>query len=123
MKKIPTIKGIFVMSHVRALERARGKEAVLKLVERFGKRVRFKNTDDVPVRDEVAIIELVLDLLSKKPIPHDRREFEAGKLHFRNFSGTPLGQIVLSIFSFKKALLKTPWIAKRVFRGVQFTIK
>src|SRR6185503_14907010 len=120
MKKIPTIKGIFVMSHVRALERAKGKDAVLKLVERMGKRVRYKNTEDVPVREEIAIIENVLDLLSEKPIPHGKREFEAGRLHFKNFSETPLGQLVLRIFKFKKALLKAPWIAKKVFRGVQF---
>src|SRR3954468_16882438 len=98
MKKTPTIKGIFVMSHVRALERAKGKEAVHELVERCGMRVRFKNTDNVPVRDEVTIIENVLDILSGKPIPHSRREFEAGRLHFRNFSRTPMGKLVLGIF-------------------------
>lgn len=123
MKKIPTIKGIFVMSHVRALAREKGEDAVLKLVKRMGKRVRYKNTEDVPVREEVAIIEHVLDLLSSKAIPHGRREFEAGKLHFKNFSETPLGAMVLNMFSLKMALMRVPWIAKKVFRGVLFTSK
>src|ERR1041385_2095598 len=120
MKKAPTIKGIFVMSHVRALERAKGHKAVLELVKKYGKRVRFKNSEDVPVREEVKIIELVLDLLSEKTIPYGKRELEAGKLHFKNFSKTPLGTLVLNMFGYKNALLRAPWIASRVFRGVHF---
>jgi len=121
-KSPPTIKGIFVISHVRALARAKGENAIHELVERCGRRVRFKNTDDVPVRVEVLIIENVLDMLAGKRIPPGRREFEAGRLHFKNFAETPLGRMVL-LFKFKSALMRAPWIAKRVFRGMEFSSK
>jgi hypothetical protein len=120
MKKPPTIKGIFVMSHVKALARAKGEKAVSELVERCGRRVRFANGEDVPVRVEVQIIEHVLDMLAGKKIPRGKREYEAGKLHFNNFANTPLGEMVL-LFNFKTALMRAPWIAGRVFRGVVFS--
>jgi hypothetical protein len=120
MKPTPTIKGVFVMSHVRALALAKGEEAVHELVERCGRRVRFKNGDDVPVRVEVEIIEHVLDMLAGKRIPAGKREFEAGRLHFKNFAETPLGGMVLML-NFRTALMRAPWIARRVFRGVEFS--
>src|SRR3954470_1085078 len=120
MKKAPpTIKGIFVMSHVQALARVKGDDAISDLVERCGRRVRFAANDNVPVRVEVQIIENVLDMLAGKKIPVGKREFEAGRLHFKNFANTPLGGIVL-LFKFKTALMRTPWIARRVFRGMEF---
>lgn len=121
-KSPPTIKGIFVKSHVDALVRAKGKDAVGELIERCGKQVRFQNSDDVPIRTEILIIEHVLDMLAGKRIPKGKREFEAGRLHFRNFAGTRVGEMVL-MFRFKSALQRAPWIARRVFRGVQFSVK
>ena len=73
----PRIKGIFVNSHVKALEAQKGPEAVRELARRYGGPVRFKNSEDVPVREEVKIIELAADILSGAPIPPDRRAFEA----------------------------------------------
>lgn len=108
------------MSHVRALARVKGEGAISELVERCGKRVRFKNSDNVPVRTEVLILENVLDMLVGKKMPAGKREFEAGRLHFKNFAETSLGKVVL-LFKFKTALMRTPWIAKRVFRGVEFS--
>jgi uncharacterized protein (TIGR02265 family) len=76
----------------------------------------------VPVREEVKIIELALDILSPLPIPPERRAFEAGRLHFRNFSTTPLGRIVFSMFrtDFKLMMMQASNIAGHVFKGVHF---
>ena len=108
------------MSHVHALERIKGKEAILKLVARSGKRARYRDSEDVPVRDEVIIIEHILDMVWGKKIAPTKRSFEGGKLHFKNFSETPLGGLVLRMFRFKTGLMKAGWIARRVFRGVEF---
>ncbi|MES2007184.1 MAG: DUF2378 family protein [Patescibacteria group bacterium] len=118
----PTIKGIFVMSHVKALEAAKGKAAVSELEKRFGKPVSFKNSENVPIRDEVAIIELALDLLSDKEFTPQERHIEAGRLHFKNFSQTPLGKLVLPAFknSFKLLIMNANNIAGHVFQGVRF---
>jgi hypothetical protein len=116
----PTINGIFVMSHVNALARAKGEKALQKLVERCGHRVHFQNNEDVPVRVEVMIIEHVFDMLAGRQIAPGKREFEAGRLHFKNFADTPVGEMVL-LFNFKTALMRAPWIARRVFRGMEFS--
>lgn len=119
----PRIKGIFVNSHVKALEAQKGPEAVRELARRYGGPVRFKNSEDVPVREEVKIIELAADILSGAPIPPDRRAFEAGRLHFRNFSTTPLARIIFSMFrtDFKRLMMQAPNIAGHVFKGVKFS--
>src|SRR3989344_338383 len=122
---VPTIKGIFVMSHVRMLERALGEKGLLELERRFGKSVHFRNAENVPVSDEVKIIEHVLDLVSGDTTPAAERARLAGELHFKNFSETPLGKLVLPVFRsrFKKILLGVNNIAGHVFRGVTFTSK
>jgi uncharacterized protein (TIGR02265 family) len=118
----PTIKGIFVMSHIRALEAAKGKEAVEELKRRYGKPIDFKNSQDVPLREEITIIEHTLDLSSNTPVDPAQRSREAGKLHFRNFSNTPLGKLVLPIFRsrFKLLMMNADNIAGHVFHGVHF---
>jgi len=118
----PRIKGIFVNSHVKALEDKKGPEAVRELARRYGSSVRFRNSEDVPVREEVTIIELTLDIMSKTPIPPERRAFEAGRLHFRNFSTTPLARIIFSMFrtNFKLMMIQAGNIAGHVFKGVEF---
>jgi hypothetical protein len=121
-KSPPTIKGIFVMSHVNALIRAKGEKALQELVTRCGRRVQYGANEDVPVRTEIEIIENVLDMLAGKRISAGTREFEAGKLHFNNFAKTSLGEMVL-MFSFRTALMRAPWIARRVFRGMEFSSK
>lgn len=74
----PTIRGLFVMSHVRALEAKRGHEGIVELLARYGKPIYFGILDNVPVREEVAIIEHALNILTEDSIPHDKRSFEAG---------------------------------------------
>jgi len=108
------------MSHVHALARAKGEKALQELLVRCGRRMRYRANEDVPVRIEIEIIEHVLDMLAKKEIPPGKREFEAGRLHFRNFADTPLGEMAL-LFSFRTALMRAPWIARRVFRGMEIS--
>lgn len=121
---MPTIKGVFVTSHIRALAREKGAAAVRELALRYGKPINFKASEDVPVREEVKLIEHALDLLTAgHPVPKELRAYEAGKLHFRNFSNTPLGKLVLPYFRarFKMLMMRTGHIAGHVFRGVRFT--
>ena len=120
---VPTIKGIFVNSHIKAVEDKFGKEGLMKLQKLFGKSLKFKNTDNVPVRDEVSLIECALIVLSGNKTSKENLIYDAGKLHFRNFSTTPLGKIIFSVFkkNYKLMMLQTHNIAGHVFRGVKFT--
>lgn len=119
----PTIKGIFVLSHIKAVRHAKGEAGIRELKERYGQPLNFKNSDNVPVREEVKLIECALDVMSTTPIPPESTAFEAGRLHFRNFTTTPLGRLVFSFYrkKFKMLMLRAENIAGHVFRGVQFT--
>ena len=119
----PTIRGIFVNSHIDAVRRAKGEEGARILEERFGRPVRFGMMEPVPVRDEIKIIDLALDILYDASVPADQRDFEAGRLHFRNFSQTPLGEFLLSFFKneFKSVMLRAPSIANHIFDGITFS--
>lgn len=119
----PTIKGIFVNSHIKAVRDLKGDAGVAELEKKYGKPIAFKNSEDVPVREEVKIIEAALDIVSEKPIPPEERTFEAGRLHFRNFTGTPFGKIIFALYknSFKLIMLRTQYVAGHVFSGVKFT--
>ena len=118
----PTIKGIFVKSHIRSLERERGHEGVEELHKRFGRPLNYSNTDDVPIRDEVAILGHIVDITAPRHLSAQERELEAGKLHFRNFSTTPLWALTESLFGAnqKKILMRSQYIAGHVFQDVTF---
>ncbi len=119
----PMIKGMFVNSHVVAVHEKKGTDGILELEKRFGKSLSFGNNESIPVREEVRLIECTLDVLSDTPVPPQERSFEAGRLHFRNFTTTPLGKILFSVFrnNFKLMMLQAPNIAGHVFIGVRFT--
>ncbi len=119
----PTIKGIFVNSHVKAVRTLKGDNGIRALEKLYGKSLDFKNSENVPVRDEVRLIEYALDLLADKPVPIHERSFEAGRLHFRNFTTTPLARIIFSLFrkNFKLMMMQTENIAGHVFQGVTFS--
>lgn len=119
----PTIKGIFVRSHIKALQDKKGEVAVTQLQKDFGKPIDFKNSDNVLISDEVKIIELCLDILSPTPVDFNKRAFEAGRLHFQNFVTTPLAKIIFPIFKnqFKLMMLNSDKIAGHVFQGVTFS--
>lgn len=118
----PTIKGIFVKSHIRGLERERGGEAVRELERRIGHPVNYKNSDDVPIAEEVRILESIVDIEAGTSLKKEERELEAGRLHFRNFSTTPLWTILNSILGSnpKFLLMQSSRIAGYVFQDVEF---
>ncbi len=118
----PTIKGLFVNSHIRALEHERGGEGLRELQKRFGRPIDFSSTDDIPVSDEVNLLEHIVDITSPVLLSETERELEAGRLHFRNFSTTSLWTLLQQIFgtNLKFLLMQSSKIAGWVFRGIEF---
>lgn len=118
----PTIKGIFVNSHIKKVLQEKGEEGVRELEIKFGKSLKFGNFENVPVREEVRLIECALEVLKGKAISEPERGLEAGRLHFRNFSQTPFANILFSQFKnqFKMLMMNSPNIAGHVFKGVRF---
>lgn len=118
----PTIKGLFVNSHIDAVRRAKGPEGIRALEVAFGAPVAFRDLDDVPVRDEVRIIELANDILTEGDIAPEERAYEGGRLHYKNFSGTPIARMMFGIFprNYRYLVLHARTIAERVFKGVEF---
>jgi len=119
----PVIKGMFVKSHIEAVRKAKGEAGVAELERRYGKPLKFRHMQYVPVREEVKIIEHTLDILSPAPVPAAMRAFEAGRLHFRNFRTTSYGKIIFSSLpkNCKPILMNAKYIAQHVFRHVKFT--
>jgi uncharacterized protein (TIGR02265 family) len=118
----PTIKGIFVNSHVNAVRKKLGDAGLDRLRELFGAPLEFGTTENVPISTEVRLLECAVQLLSPTPVPKDRLAFESGRLHFRNFSTTPLGLMIFAIFrkKFKQAMLQANNLAQHVFVGTRF---
>ncbi len=119
----PTIKGLFVNSHIRALEAERGHAGLIELQRKVGHAVRYKTTDDVPVADEVRILEHIVEITTPMILSPEERELEAGRLHFRNFSTTVMWTLVNQIFgtNFKFLVMQSSRIASWVFRGIEFS--
>lgn len=125
MDRTPLIKGMFINSHIEKLRREKGDAAVNELHVRLGKFDDFNSLDDYPVRDEVKVIEIVLELLNDGKVDPNHT-FEAGRLHFRNFAGTTYGAMIMGLFphtsdGFKSLLLRAPAIARFVLRNTNFT--
>ncbi len=120
---IPTIKGIFVRSHIERIKKEKGEEGVRLLEEKFGKPLVIKNTDNVPIKDEVHLLECAVELLSNESLSGTKLSYEAGRLHFTNFLTTPLAKILFPFFKsqFKMIMLQTRNIAGHVFEGITFT--
>lgn len=118
----PTIKGIFVNSHIRAVEKAHGEKGRARLETLVGRPLAFGAAEDVPVALEVRVIEAAVELLVPGPVDADDVPFEAGRLHYRNFKGTPWAKIIFGMFprDFSFMILHSPVIAERVFKGVGF---
>ncbi len=118
----PTIKGIFVKSHLDAVKAAKGDEGLRELQRRYGKPLDFKNADDIAVADEIKIIEAGFDIVTDGTVPPGLRSFEAGRMHFRDFSSTPLAHVLLSVFKNPKPIfLNSKYVAEHVFQGITFT--
>lgn len=125
MDHVPLIKGIFINSHIESLRALKGDEAVHELQARIGKFDGFNALDDYPVRMEIEVLETVLDLLHYYVDP-DERSFEAGRLHFRNFSQTAYGAMILGLApktsdGFRMLLLHAGAIARFVFHYTNFS--
>jgi hypothetical protein len=117
----PTIKGAFVNSHIQALRNQNGEEAVKELQRLFGKSLVFRPEDDIPIVDEVAILEHIVVMRGDSPDEVTRR-YEAGQLHFKNFTTTYLWRIIgpLVEANVNILLLNTKHFANFVFRNVTF---
>lgn len=120
-ESVPTIKGVFVKAHVSSMKKDKGEEGVRLLEEKFGKPLTFANTDDIPLHDEVKLLECATEILNPD-LPKEKTAYEAGRLHFKNFLTTPFGRIILPFFKnqFKLMMLQSHNIAGHVFRGVTF---
>jgi uncharacterized protein (TIGR02265 family) len=123
MKTSSTIKGIFINSHIKAVQSQKGGEGLELLEKLFGKPLQYKNSDNVPIRDEVRLIECAVIVLNGDKFTKDELTLEAGRLHFRNFVTTPLAKILFPLFKnqFKLLMLNTNNIAGHVFNGVKFS--
>lgn len=118
----PVIKGIFVKSHIHALKKEKGEAGLAELQKKYNKPLNFKNSDNVPVSEEIKIIEFVYEILNGTSEDKSKRAFEAGRLHFKNFVSTPFAKIIFPLFrkKFKIIMLSSKNIASHVFRGVKF---
>lgn len=120
-RRVPTIKGIFVNSHIQMVRRTLGDSGVRALEQRMGVPLRFRSTEDVPVREEVRLIEHALDMTSGRTFTPEERSFEAGALHFRNFTTTPWAKVLFALFprNFRFMMMHARTVAERVFNGVR----
>lgn len=118
--KQPTIKGMFLNSHIRAVRKRFGERGVEKLRACYGKSLSFSSLQEVLVPDEVRLIHCALNIL-RPAVPKEKQEFESGVLHFENFATTPLGKLImmLSRRAIRKTLLQTKYLAPRVFKNVR----
>ena len=118
----PTIKGLFVNSHIRALEAERGHAGLIELQRKLGHPARYNSSDDVPVAEEIRILEFIVEITSPAILSQEEREREAGRLHFRNFSTTVMWTLVNQFFGtdFKFLVMQSSRIAGWVFRGIEF---
>lgn len=123
--KIPLIKGIFINSHIRHLRNDKGDAAIIELERRYGKPLEFKTFENVPVIEEVRILDLILEITGEVPIDEHERDFESGRHHFRNFATTPFGKILMGAVpktpeGFRIMLTSSGYISRHVFKNLQF---
>jgi len=122
---IPTIKGVFVNSHISQLRKSHGEEKVEEFKRSYGKPVEFSNTQDISIRDEVELLETIVDITTDSKLEPKERSLEAGRLHFRNFSNTSFAGILFSTVpktpeGFKKLLLNSDYIVNNIFKNTEF---
>jgi uncharacterized protein (TIGR02265 family) len=117
----PTIKGIFVNSHIDMLRASGGEEAVLKLKELVGFPIDYKEDDDVFLGDEEKLIDSLV-IMENPNISGDKLHFESGKLHFTNWTKTPWSKQLFSLLppDFKYMMLHLNVIIIKVFQNFTF---
>src|SRR3990167_5855393 len=121
---VPTIKGVFVNTHINQVRKKKGEECVKLLEKLYGKSIHFGYLEDVPIQEEIEIIKLCLHIISDKKIPEKDFEFEAGRFHFRNFTESPLGKLVFSYIpkNFKQIILHSKNLARHIFKNTNVSI-
>lgn len=108
------------------MRKKKGDKAVAALEQSFGRPLFFRRLEDVPVGDEVRIIELAYDLLHEgHGLTGAARERAAGRLHFANFSETTLGSALMHSMphtkqNFRTLLFNMGSIARSVFKHSEF---
>lgn len=125
MDRTPLIKGMFVNSHIEQLRREKGEEGVFLLNSRIGKYDGFNNFEDYPVSLEIKVIDAVLEILHGHEDPKTK-DFEAGRLHFRNFANTFFGIMTMNIAprtgdGFKTLMQGVNYIGRYVFKNTNFS--
>ncbi len=120
-----TIKGIFVRQHIKAIKKHKGSEGLKLLEQKFGKPLTIKNSDNVPIADEVKLLEAATIILHPKKYSQQELDYEAGKLHFINFSQSPIGRILFFSFNrnIKRILLHSNNITAHIMKGILFSAK
>jgi uncharacterized protein (TIGR02265 family) len=116
----PTIKGIFLKSHINGIRKEKGEEGIRLLEQKYGKPLDFKNTDNVPVREEVHLLECAVEILSDEILPKEKVSYESGRLHFKNFLTTPIAKIIFPYFKnqFKLMIMNAQNIEVHIFERV-----
>jgi hypothetical protein len=127
-KLIPTIKGVFVNSHIARLRKDKGDAGIHELEKRYNKNIDFATNEDVPIREEVKILEIIIDILKGEPLSLSKRSFQAGQLHFQNFAKTTFAKILFASVAknsegFEKLFLNSDYIVNNVFKNTDFKSK
>jgi hypothetical protein len=119
--KIPTIRGVYVNSHIKALQKAKGRDAIKELRRLYGKPLEFGNFQNIPIEEELKIMHAVFNLLSSSPVINENFDYEAGKFHFQNFMTAPLTKLFFSLFgkNFRTVVWAASKVSKGIFTGVQ----
>lgn len=105
------------------MQKEKGEAGVRLLAEKYGKPLDFKNSDKIPVSEEVRLLECAVEILISEPLAKEKISYEAGRLHFKNFLTTPIARILFPFFKgqFKTMMMEAKNIAGHIFEGVEFT--
>jgi len=103
----------------------KGDEAVIEREFRLGRLLKYDNFSDYPVREEIELLEHILDIIHADHMDPRERAFEAGRLHYQDFAGTTFGSMVMKTVphtsvGFKTLLLRANYIARHVFKNTNF---
>lgn len=117
----PTIKGIFVNSHISMLKDSKGDSAVQELRDKVGFPIDYKEDEDIFLGDEEKIIDALV-LMENPNISADKLHFESGKLHFTNWTKTPWSKQLFSLLppDFKYMMMHLNVIIVKVFQNFTF---
>jgi uncharacterized protein (TIGR02265 family) len=121
----PTIKGFFVGSHIKAVKKQKGKQGLKELEKEYGKPLTFGRFSNIPVVDEVRLIDCALKIILGLSVPKEDWHRTAGNFHFQNFIRTFYGRAILSVFrkQLKPILMNSRGITRLVFKNMPFSSK